>query len=99
MQLTNLLSVLALPLAGVVAAPTAGKQPSPSLFSTRQARRPAPCQRQNPPPTPEELKVRFDDFVQAFVGPTGTKNITKAFEYIVDDYIVSLSHLIYSSLT
>ncbi|KAK1759967.1 hypothetical protein QBC47DRAFT_420781 [Echria macrotheca] len=59
-----------------------------AVLTARQARKqPPPCTRQNPAPSEESLKARFDTFVQAFVGPAGRKNITEAFEYIVEDYI------------
>ncbi|KAK4096957.1 hypothetical protein N658DRAFT_562110 [Parathielavia hyrcaniae] len=39
----------------------------------------------NPPPTQEETGARFAAFVEVFVGKS--KNLPKAFEYIVADYI------------
>ena len=47
--------------------------------------RPPPCQRADPPPTEEETSARFDKFVDAFVV---NKNISEAFTYIAEDYIV-----------
>ena len=47
---------------------------------------PAPCERQDPPPTEEETEERFDLFVQAFINEA---DLSEAFKYIVDDYIVS----------
>jgi hypothetical protein len=41
----------------------------------------------NPAPSQNETDTRFEAFVQAFVGKS--KNITKAFEYIAADYIVT----------
>ncbi|KAK5657945.1 hypothetical protein OQA88_2497 [Cercophora sp. LCS_1] len=82
--LTLVTALLAAPVA-VLGAPAA--EPVDAL-EVRQARRqPPPCVRQNPPPSQEVLKQRFDTFVQAFVGAGSRKNITEAFEYIVDDYI------------
>lgn len=85
---------LAAPLAAV-AIPTSNAAvagvPSRSPLFARQRTAPPPCVRMNPPPTQEETNARFEAFVEAFVGRS--KNITKAFEYIAADYIVSvLSH-------
>jgi len=90
--LTWLTAALAAPVA-VLGAPLAESNSDAAELLARQARRqqPPPCVRQNPPPTEEQLKVRFDTFVQAFVGPSSRKNITEAFTYIVNDYIVSLN--------
>lgn len=87
--LTYAAAFLAAPLTAVAipinnAAP-AGSQVSRPLFA-RQMTAPPPCVRMDPPPTQEETEARFADFVEAFVGQS--KNITKAFEYIVEDYIV-----------
>ncbi|KAK4223357.1 hypothetical protein QBC38DRAFT_373288 [Podospora fimiseda] len=83
----KLSTLLLAPVALVSALPTTSTSDSESTsLLARQARRqPAPCVRQNPPPSQAELEVRFNDFVDAFVGRN--KNITKAFEYIVEDYI------------
>jgi len=73
----------------VLAVPTSITAATEAL-GTRLLRRlpaPPPCQRMNPFPSQRQTNVRFDEFVQAFAGPMS--NITKAFEYIVSDYIVS----------
>ncbi|KAK0702421.1 hypothetical protein B0T21DRAFT_266549, partial [Apiosordaria backusii] len=46
---------------------------------------PTPCVRQTPEPSQEETDARFAEFVEVFVG--SKKNISRAFEFIVDDYI------------
>lgn len=71
-----------------LAAPSRGLSTSSHALSERQARNaPPPCERADPEPTEEETKERFDKFANAFIV---TKNITEAFEYIAEDYIVSL---------
>lgn len=71
-----------------LAAPSRGPSTSSHALSERQARNaPPPCERADPEPTEEETKGRFDKFANAFIV---TKNITEAFEYIAEDYIVSL---------
>ena len=59
-------------------------------LSNRQARppKPDPCQRMAPAPDATEAKERFDGFAKAFIYD---KNITEAFLYITQDYIVALS--------
>ncbi|KAK4186728.1 hypothetical protein QBC35DRAFT_386473 [Podospora australis] len=84
MKFTTVAAFLtAAPLAAV-ALPTTNEA-SGVIFDRQARRQPAPCVRQNPAPTQEELDARFASFVDAFVGKN--KNITKAFEYIVSDYI------------
>lgn len=46
----------------------------------------------NPPPTQKQTDIRFQAFAEAFVGKS--KNITKAFEYIVADYIVRVGPIL-----
>lgn len=62
----------------------------PSSLLLERATAPPPCKRVlDPAPTANETAARFNTFVQAFVGAQGgKKNITKAFEYIAEDYIV-----------
>ncbi|CAI6336644.1 unnamed protein product [Periconia digitata] len=76
MRFSTIITALILP-AGLLAAP---------LVETRQARppKPKPCVRMSPPPDANTTKTRFDAFANAFIY---TKNITKAFEYIAQDYI------------
>ena len=59
----------------------------PTALEDRQARpaKPKPCVALVPAPTANETEARFNDFAQAFIYK---KNITKAFEYISQDYIV-----------
>ena len=52
---------------------------------TRQLQQPPPCVRQDPPPSVEETAIRAEEFAQAFIVD---KDITRAFEFIVEDYIV-----------
>ncbi len=47
--------------------------------------RPPPCQPSSPAPSEEETKARFDKFADAIIVK---KNITEAFLYISDSYIV-----------
>ncbi|KAK4235067.1 hypothetical protein C8A03DRAFT_46711 [Achaetomium macrosporum] len=74
--LSCLAAFIAAPLSAV-AIPTSNAtiagQPTVLLF-TRQMRAPPPC-----------TEARFAAFVEAFVGKS--KNITKTFEYIAEDYI------------
>ena len=64
----------------------------PSFLSPRQApKKPKPCTPLSPLPTEAETKVRFDKFAYEFLT---TKNITAAFEFINQGYIVcSLHHI------
>lgn len=81
MRVSFLLSAVALPLA-VLAAPAAEQQ----LEARQQVVKPKPCVRQlNPVVTDEETKLRHDAFAQAFIY---RRNITAAFEFISQDYIV-----------
>jgi hypothetical protein len=61
---------------------------------TATAPPPPPCVRKSPPPSEAETEARFDAFVQAFVGPN--KNITLAFTYIANDYIVRLQNRLFA---
>ena len=92
MHFSTVCAVLAAPLAAVAA-------PSPTrtttsfdlaskVLASRQAMKPPPfCVRQDPPPSEEETEKLFDAFAEAFI----TKNnITEAFTYIAEDYIVRL---------
>lgn len=78
---------LALAVQPIVAAPMTDTIPSLIL---ERATAPPPCKRVlDPAPTANETAARFNTFAQAFVGaPGGKKNITKAFEFIAEDYIV-----------
>lgn len=51
----------------------------------RPLQQPPPCLREDPPPGATETEARFDTFANAFLV---TKNITEAFLYIAEDYIV-----------
>ncbi|KAK3402425.1 hypothetical protein B0T20DRAFT_139795 [Sordaria brevicollis] len=78
--------LLALAVQPILAAPTTDTIPSLLL---ERATAPPPCKRVlDPAPTANETAARFTTFVQAFVGAQGgKKNITKAFEFIAEDYI------------
>lgn len=80
-------ALLALAVQPIPAAPVTDTIPSLIL---ERATAPPPCKRVlNPAPTTNETAARFTTFVQAFVGAQGgKKNITKAFEFIAEDYIV-----------
>ncbi|KAL2140934.1 hypothetical protein VTI28DRAFT_3031 [Corynascus sepedonium] len=86
MQVLSLIAVLTAPLSAV-AIPTGnlGRSSNGQVAARQGPVAPTPCVRQDPPPTQEELEVRFNDFVEAFVGES--KSIAKAFEYIAEDYI------------
>lgn len=97
MKFSHIVAVLSAPLA-VAALPAAAPEAnavasaeqdvSSTLLEARQNRRPTPCVRKtDPAPTQEETDARFAEFVEVFVG--SRKNISRAFEFIVDDYIVS----------
>ena len=76
MHIPTLLTTLVLP-ASLLAAP---------LVEPRQGRppKPKPCVRMSPAPDANATKARFDTFAEAFIYK---KNITKAFEFIAQDYI------------
>ena len=81
MRVGTILSAALLPLA-VLAAPAAEQH----LETRQQVVKPKACVRQlNPEPTPEETKLLHDKFAQAFIYK---RNITAAFEFISQDYIV-----------
>jgi hypothetical protein len=92
MHFSTVCAVLAAPLAAVAAPSPARTTTSFDLASkvlaSRQAMKPPPfCVRQDPPPSEEETEKLFDAFAEAFI----TKNnITEAFTYIAEDYIVRL---------
>ncbi|EAU89753.1 hypothetical protein CC1G_07478 [Coprinopsis cinerea okayama7 len=78
MRVSSLLAAIILPLAAVAA-------PAPELEARQAVVKPRPCVRQlNPPPTAEETAARHAAFAQAFIY---RRNITAAFEFIVQDYI------------
>jgi hypothetical protein len=79
MRLSLLLTTIALPLVALAA---------PRLEARQAVVKPKPCVRQlSPAPTEEETKLRHDAFAQAFIYK---RNITAAFEFIAQDYIVRL---------
>lgn len=80
--LACVLAFLAAPLAAVA---------TPTIWA-RHLKAPPPCVRMNPPPTQKQTDIRFQAFAEAFVGKS--KNITKAFEYIVADYIVRVGPIL-----
>ncbi len=69
---------------GVALAAPAPTYASRNLKAVTPAR-PPPCQPSSPGPSEEETKARFDRFADAFIVK---KNITEAFLYISDSYIV-----------
>ena len=83
MRATILIAALVAPFAALAA-------PAPienaAILSTRQApTKPKPCQPISPPPTANETNARHDKFAHEFLV---TKNITAAFEFINQGYIV-----------
>jgi hypothetical protein len=82
---TLIVSALLAPL-GALAAPVASDSVA---LAERQNRppKPTPCVRMTPDPEPAVYKERFEQFADAFIY---NKNISRAFEFIVEDYIVSL---------
>jgi hypothetical protein len=96
-SLTFLVTLLAIPLA-VLSSPTkqeADELTHRNLFARQRLPAPPPCVRMNPAPSQDETKARFDKFVQAFVGPK--KDISEAFKYIANDYIVWLQSIAFPS--
>jgi hypothetical protein len=81
---TLVLTALLAPLS-VLAAPTADAK-----VIERQSRppKPKPCVRIVPDPEKAVYKERFDQFAEAFIYK---KNVSRAFEFITQDYIVCLS--------
>jgi hypothetical protein len=90
--LTWFTALIAAPLA-VLAVPadknTATRE-SHSIRANKRVPAPQPCERMNPPPSEQETRARFAQFVQVFVG--SKKSISKAFEFITADYIVCVAH-------
>ncbi|KAF2866483.1 hypothetical protein BDV95DRAFT_583967 [Massariosphaeria phaeospora] len=85
MRITYLLQAL---LIGSLAAPTPSElEARHSSLEARQQQptKPKPCLRITPEPTANETRTRHDKFTWAFIY---RKNITEAFEYIAQDYIV-----------
>ena len=90
MFLTAIVSFLLLPMTSLAAAAVPVDLIVRNSLGNRQARppKPDPCQRMAPAPDATEAKERFDAFAKAFIYD---KNITEAFLYITQDYIVALS--------
>jgi hypothetical protein len=86
MRLAVLVSALLVPL-GALAAPLSHDIDASALIA-RQSRpaKPKPCVRIVPDPEPAVYKERFNQFADAFIYK---KNISRAFEFITQDYIVS----------
>lgn len=83
MRATLFLTVLLAPF-NILAAPAPLE--NAMIISERQAPvKPKPCEPIVPAPTEEETKVRFDKFANEFLVK---KNITAAFEFISQGYIV-----------
>lgn len=86
MRTSIVLSMLLAPLCAV-AAPTSIDARELSLSARQSPAKPKPCEPIVPTPTEEETEARHDKFAQAFIYK---KNITEAFEYISQGYIVGL---------
>lgn len=72
MRATQILALL--PLYGAVVIAQSGSLPAPP-----------PCVRTTPAPSECQTEARFNEFANAFIV---TKNITEAFTFITEDYIV-----------
>lgn len=87
----HLAAVTALLAPLAVAAPggtvTAVEPPTRVLVARQGIVTPPPCEAMDPPPTEEETEARFDLFVEAFINEA---DLSEAFKYIANDYIVSL---------
>ena len=84
MRATAIFLILLAPLTTLALA-TPNPVPNDVLVARQTRKAPPPCKRAAPEPTEPETKARHDKFVNAFLVK---KNITEAFEYIVEDYIV-----------
>lgn len=86
MRLTGLVAALIVAPLATLAAPVAIDSDL-VLVVERQNRpaKPKPCVRITPDPTPQVYKERFTNFADAFIVK---KNISAAFEFIAQDYIV-----------
>lgn len=86
MHFTTLVVTALLAPLGTLAAPVTSDSGVVSL-TERQNRppKPKPCVRMTPDPEPAVYKERFGQFAEAFIY---NKNISRAFEFIVQDYIV-----------
>lgn len=69
---------------------TAIEPPTRALEARQGVVTPPPCEAMDPPPTEEETEARFDMFVEAFINEA---DISEAFKYIANDYIVSVPFL------
>lgn len=88
--LTAGLFILA-PLAGLAAPSGTGttvEHPSRVIAARQGIVTPPLCEAMDPPPTEEETEARFDLFVQAFINGA---DLSEAFKYIANDYIVGFS--------
>jgi len=72
MRATQILALL--PLYGAAVTAQSGTLPAPP-----------PCVRTTPAPSECQTEARFNEFANAFIV---TKNITEAFTFIAEDYIV-----------
>lgn len=85
------LAAITAALAPLVAAAPSGtaiaiEPPTRALVARQGVVTPPPCEAIDPPPTEEETEARFDMFVEAFIN---VPDISEAFKYIANDYIVS----------
>ena len=88
MRYLTVFTLLLAPLAALAAPSgtgTAVEAPSRVIAARQGVVTPPPCELMEPPPTEEETAARFDLFVQAFITEA---DISEAFKYIANDYIV-----------
>ena len=83
MRPTIILTALVAPFA-ILAAP-APLEHTANIDARQSPTKPKPCQPMSPPPTANETSARHDKFAHEFLV---TKNITAAFEFINQGYIV-----------
>lgn len=69
--------------------------PTPVIAARQSLTTPPPCEAMDPPPSAAETEERFNEFADAFLVE---KNLTHAFAFIAEDYIVR-HHLALPSLS
>lgn len=93
---TTLLLAPLVALAAPSGTGTAVEAPSRVIAARQGIVTPLPCEAIDPPPTEEETAARFDLFVQAFITEA---DLSEAFKYIANEYIVGFPYPIPSALS
>lgn len=92
MQVSKVVALVIVPLISIAAPVAVLFEHLETIRETSAAPvKPKPCQPISPAPSVNETRARFDDFADKFIVK---KNITGAFEYINQGYIVRNARLL-----